>query len=411
MMDKVSVAADSGPTWVEAWTPSEGSKRATALLRETFGAEQPSSWHAPGRVTVIGEHTDYSEGLALPTVTPHAIYVAASPRDDRRVRVVSDQGDTLDGPGAIWEGTLDDEPREVEGWPQYVIGLLWAMQERGYDGPGMDLAYASCLPARAGLGSSASILAATALAANDLWRLALDGDDGHAELADACLHAENLAVGTLCGALDPHTILRCDHEHALLLDFAQHPTGAQPYPMYFRDYGLGLLVIDTGVPRGDVQQLFRTRRTEVAAAAQALGSRTLREVADAPLAARRVEGISDPVLRRRARHVTAEIDRVRLVVDELSGTGPAHERFVAIGKAIYRSHASLELDYEASDPTLDYAVDAAFKAGALGARVSGAGYGGAIVALVRKAQARLAAQHVAQAFSDAGRETPRFLWV
>ncbi|WNM26775.1 galactokinase family protein [Demequina capsici] len=407
----MSAVVDPGPTWVEAWTPAEGASRASALLRGAFGVDATCTWRAPGRVTVIGEHTDYSEGLALPTVTPHAVYAAARPREDRVVRVVSDQGAFLDGPGATWEGTLDTDPQDVEGWPRYVIGLLWAMQERGYDGCGMDIALASCLPPRAGLASSAAVLAATGLVADDLWRLALDGDAGRAEIADACLDAENLAVGTLCGALDPHTILRCGPDDALLLDFAEHPTSAVPYPMYFRDYGLGLLVIDTGVPRGDVQQLFRTRRSECAAAAESLGARTLREVADTPLAARRVEGIADPVLRRRARHVTAEIERVRLVVGELSGTGPAHERFVTIGKAIYRSHASLELDYEASDPTLDLAVDAAFRAGALGARVSGAGYGGAVVALVRKTQARLAALHIAHGFTDAGRDEPRFLWV
>ncbi|MDN4471627.1 galactokinase [Demequina zhanjiangensis] len=407
----MSVVAETGPTWVEAWTPAEGAARASALLREQWGVEHTCTWSAPGRVTVIGEHTDYSEGLALPTITPHAIYVAARPREDRRVRVVTDLGDLVEGPGPIWEGDLDMSPQEVDGWPRYVLGLLWALQERGFDGAGMDLAFASCLPPRAGLGSSASILAATALVANDIWRLALGGDEGRAELADACLDAENLAVGTLCGALDPHTILRCGPDEALLLDFADHPTSAVPYPMYFRDYGLGLLVIDTQKPRGDVQQLFRTRRAECAAAAEALGSTTLREVADAPLAARRVEGIMDPTLRRRARHVTAEIERVRLVVNELGGTGPAHERFVAIGKAIYRSHASLELDYEASDPTLDMAVEAAFRAGALGARVSGAGYGGAVVALVRKAQARLAALHIAHGFVDAGMREPRFLWV
>lgn len=410
-MARVRDVSPGVPVWVRAWTPAEGRDRAASLLRERLGVEATSHWSAAGRATLIGEHTDYNAGLSLATVTPHRAYVAAAARDDDLVRVTSGMGDQLDGPGPVWEGRVSDAPGPDLGWPAYPAGIVWAMQERGYYGRGMDIAIESCLPPQAGLASSAAVLGATALAVNDLWRLALDGDDGRAELAEACLDAENSMAGVLCGPLDPHMALRCGADEALLLDFSGRSVSATHYPMYIRDYGLGLLVVDTQVPHGDVRPLFESRRAECADAAHALGAHDLREVADSPRALRRIESLADPVARRRARHVVSEIERVRLVAAELGGTAPAHERFVSIGKAIFRSHASLDVDYEASRPSLDLAVDAAFRAGALGARVSGAGGGGSVIALVRKAQAESTAMQITEAFAAEGRTPPRFLWI
>ena len=131
-------------------------------------------------------------------------------------------------------------------------------------------------------------------------------------------------------------------------------------------------------------------------------------IADAPHALKRLETIEDPLLRRRARHVVTEIERVRIVCAELSGTDPAHERFVTIGKALYRSHASMEIDYELSNPELDAVVDGAFRAGALGARLVEGGFGGAAVALIRRAQADSTARLISEAMVAAGHQAPTF---
>lgn len=410
-MARVREVSPEGPAWVKAWTPAEGRDRAASLLRQELGVDATCHWSAAGRATLVGEHTDYNAGLSLATVTPHRAYVAAAPREDDVVRVTSGLGDVLEGPGRVWEGRVGEAPGPDLGWPAYPAGIVWAMHERGFSGRGMDLAIESCLPPQGGLASSAAVLGATALAVNDLWRLALDGDDGRSELADACVDAENAMAGVMCGPLDPHVVLRCGADEALLLDFSGRSVSATHYPMYIRDYGLGLLVVDTQVPHGDVRPWFESRRAECAAAAHALGAADLREIADSPQALRRVESLEDPIARRRARHVVSEIERVRLVAAELGGTAPAHERFVSIGKAIFRSHASLDVDYEASRPSLDLAVDAAFRAGALGARVSGAGGGGSVIALVRKAQAESTATQIADAFTAEGRLAPRFLWI
>jgi galactokinase len=179
-------------------------------------------------------------------------------------------------------------------------------------------------------------------------------------------------------------------------------------PLYFPEYGLGLLLIDTGVPNTLTLAEYASRWDEVAAASAALGVANLREVADAPHALRRVDAIDDPVLRSRARHVVTEIERVRIVAAELSGTAPAHERFVTIGKAMYRAHASLEIDYELSNPRLDRVVDSAFRAGALGARLVEGGFGGAAVALVRRVAAERTAALIAESMVEAGYEPPTF---
>ena len=154
--------------------------------------------------------------------------------------------------------------------------------------------------------------------------------------------------------------------------------------------------------------MVRQREAEIEAASQALGVANLRQLQDAPNGLARIEGIEDPVLRKRARHIFTENERVDLMRDELTGTAPAHERFVSVGKAMYRSHASLEMDLEVSCDELNTAVDTAFKAGALGARMVGAGGGGSAVALVRRTQAAEAARKIDSAFQSRGLARPGF---
>jgi galactokinase len=403
-------SSDSGARWLAAWTESEGEDRARGLFRETFGEDPVAITSSPGRITLIGDHTDYSGGLSLPTVLPHRAYVAARARDDELIRVTSAQAAIVDGPDGVWEADLRGLATESGmGWVRHVAGVLWALAERGFPARGMDIAIDSCVPIGAGLGSSAAVQCAVALATNQCWGLALDTPEGRVELAEAAVDAEARFVGVPTGGLDQHAVLRCEPDEALLLDFASRPPAAIRQPLYYPEYGLCLLVIDTRTPHDLRDGQYAQRQQSCEAAAEALGERNLREVFESQYWLRRVNRLADPLLRSRARHVVTEMHRVRLVASELSGTAPAHERFIDLGKALYRSHASLDIDFEVSTDALNLAVDSAFRAGALGARLVGAGFGGAAIALVRKAQLETTVRIIDEAFIASGMRRPSFL--
>ncbi len=403
-------AAPARPEWSEPWETAHGNSTATNLFIETFGEIPVGTWSAPGRINLIGEHTDYNGGLSLPAILLHRTYVAGSRRDDRRLRVTSADGDQFDGPGRTFEIEIDAiSPATCEGWPAFVSGVIWALIERGYDGPGLNLAFTSSIPLAAGLGSSAALSCGTARAINDLWGLALDTPEARVDLAESARDAENLVAGTPTGRLDQYAALYGRPNVGLLVDCSTSPPTLREMALRFLDYGLALLVVDTRTSHKLTDGRYAERVRECREAAVALGARNLREVADSPDAVTRVERLEDETLRKRARHVTSEIHRVRGVVDELAGTGPAHERFVAVGRHLNRSHASLARDFEVSSPTLDLAVDAARANGALGARLVGAGFGGAVIALVRGAQIESTASAIEHAFVDEGLRRPRFL--
>ena len=407
---RVTPALD--PVWVKPWPLDQGNARAAHLLETTFGVAADGVWSAPGRLNIIGEHTDYNNGLCLPTIIPHRTFAAVRLRQDSLLRVTSDAAEGLVGPGPVWEGDLDSiSPEAAPGWPGYVAGALWALQEHGFSGYGMDIAFASCVPVGAGLSSSAALSCATALAANDLWKLALDTPEGRIELAEACIDGENLIALAPTGGLDHHTLLRCEEHEAIELDFDVSPPGAKPYPLYFPDYGLAILVIDTTVRHDSTDGQYGQRRAECERAAAELGLGSLRDLNRVPNGARLIEKLSDPVLRQRARHVYSENERVLVVEAELSGTGPAHERFVNLGKALYRSHASLDIDFDVSSPELNLAVEAAYRAEALGARLVGGGFGGAAIALIRRSHADSTARTINEAFAQANYAAPKFLLV
>ena len=403
-MDAMSELGGVGaPAWNEPWTRAEGAERARALFATVYGEEPTGVWSAPGRINFVGDHTDYNGGLCLPAIIRHRAYVAGRARPDAIVRIADERD-----PARTLEVEIDAiSPDVCREWLGAAAGVVGAMVERGFTGPGLDLAVASCVPQRVGLASTAAFACATALAVNDLWRLALDTPALRVDLAEAAYDAESLVVGESIGRLNEYVSLFGSRHNALLLDCSTSPPAMHESVLSFREHGLEVVVVDTGTTYGVADA--GARRAECGAAAAALGARSLREIADAPNGLSLVEALSDPTLRKRARHVITEIHRVRGVVDALAGIGPAHERFVEAGRLISASHASLALDFDVSGPELDLAVESSQAAGALGAKLVGVGFGGAVIALIRRTARATLVESVDRAFADAGFAPPRYL--
>ncbi|HET9256204.1 MAG TPA: galactokinase family protein, partial [Pseudonocardiaceae bacterium] len=272
-----------------------------AAFRATFGRDPEGLWSAPGRVNLIGEHVDYAGGLCLPLALPRHTVVAAATRDDGWLRLHSLH------PGAPpWEGALDAVgPGHPPGWASYPAGVIWAL---GQPEGGLDLLAGESVPPGAGLASSAALECAVALAVDALCGLGLAATStGRVRLAEACQRAENLIVGVPTGEMDQLASLCCTAGHALLLDCRDRTM--RPIPLDLDAAGLSLLVADTGVRHRNADGQYAARRRSAEQAAAELGVASLR---DAP--GEWVGQIPDPLLRRRARHVTSEIARVRAVV-------------------------------------------------------------------------------------------------
>jgi len=388
------------PEWLAPLGMSDGEHQASALFAATFGARPVGVWSAPGRVNLIGEHTDYNGGTCLPVALPHRTFVALTPRADSRVRLTSAQA-----PGARWEADLARvAPGQVGGWGAYVAGVAWALAQEGAVVPGFDAAVVSAVPTGAGLSSSAAIECATALALDAVTGLGLaTDDDGLARLAAACVRAENEIVGAPTGGMDQAVSLRARPGHALLLDTLDH--SVRHVPLDLDAHGLTLLVIDTRAEHALVDGQYGERRAACERAAAALGVATLREVTDLAGALEALAGLPDAaVVRRRVRHVVTEIERVELLTRALESGDLA-----AVGHLLDEGHASLRDDYEVSCRELDLACEAAVAAGALGARMTGGGFGGSAVALVRADRLDRVAGAVATAFAEAGLAAPGFL--
>ena len=345
---------------------------------------------APGRVNLIGEHTDYNAGLCLPVAIPDSTTVTAVAREDRSVRLTSDQAPD-------WTGSLDAlGPGEVEGWAAYVTGVLWVLAEAGRAVPGLDLDVTSTVPVGSGLSSSAALEAAVAVAVTGMLEEPLD-DDLRAELAEACRRAETEVVGAPTGGLDQAAVLQCPDGGALLLDFDSGTQ--QPVPVPLAAAGLTLLVVDTRVAHEHADGGYGDRRAECEAAAAALGLPSLRSATLDSL-----EKLDDDVLRRRVRHQVTENERVGACVAALEA-GDWQE----VGRLFDASHDSLRDDYEVSCAELDLVVETARQAGALGARMTGGGFGGSAIALVAVERADAVRRAVDAAFAAAGHTAPGHL--
>ncbi len=399
------------PTWTPAWDRAEGEERARALFTATFDARPDGVWSAPGRVNLIGEHTDYNGGLALPIALPHRTYAAVARRDDDLVRLVSAQE-----PSGVREVRLADvAPGTVDGWAAYVVGVAWALREARHAVGGFDLAIDSCVPFGAGLSSSAALEAAVAVALDAVYAVGLagavvdgaaDDDAGRATLAGLCVRAENEMAGAPTGGMDQAASLRARGGHALLLDCRDGAVRHVPFDL--TGHGLALLVVDTRAPHSHVDGEYAQRRAACDRAADLLGVPDLREVAQDADRRAQAEAVLAPeadgdVLVRRVRHVVTEIDRVTEFVTRLED-GDVH----GVGPVMDASHASLRDDYEVSCRELDVAVDAARAAGALGARMTGGGFGGSAIALVPADAVEHVAEAVAAAFAREGLRAPAF---
>ncbi len=346
---------------------------------------------APGRVNLIGEHTDYNDGLCLPIAIPYATTARATARDDGLIRIVSAQQDD------VWEGTLAGAgPGRVAGWAAYAAGTLWALAEAGYDVPPLDLHLDSTVPLGAGLSSSASLEAAVAVAVLGVAGRTLD-DDLRSELVAVCRRAESEVVGAPTGGLDQSAVLLTRAASALLLDF----DGGDPQvvPFALADDDLTLIVVDTRVSHAHTEGGYGSRRAECEAAARRLGVPSLRHTT-----AEAVAALDDELLRRRARHIVTENARVAEAVAAIG-----ERDWTRLGELFDASHRSMRDDFEISCPELDLVVGTAREAGALGARMTGGGFGGSAIALVPVARADACRRAVDAAFAAAGHAAPAHL--
>jgi galactokinase len=348
---------------------------------------------APGRVNLMGEHTDYNGGLCLPIALPHAAFVAADRRDDDLVSVTSlQQEDRFAAP----LGSL--RPESITGWAAYAAGVVWALREAGHDLPGVDLVVDSRVPLGAGLSSSAALECSVAVASCAVAGEALT-EELRRRLIDPCMRAEREVAGAPTGGMDQTVALLGRAGHALRIDCG---TGAADQvewglpPTAYR-----LLVIDTRSSHALGDGQYGSRRDECERAASLLGVEHLAQVTDAAAA---VAALPDDVSRRRVRHILTEHHRVRLAVAAIEARDAQ-----ALGRLFDESHASMRDDFEISCPELDVAVDIATAAGALGARMTGGGFGGSAVALVPAERVGAVEAAVTVAFAEHGWAPPGFL--
>jgi len=362
-----------------------------ARFRSVVGDEPSGVWGAPGRVNLIGEHTDYNGGLALPIALPQRTRAAVRLRDDGLLRVSSDvPGQPL---ASVEVLVADVSPEQPGGWASYVAGVAWAFGKAGHPFPGADVHLTSDVPVGSGLSSSAALECCVAAAASDLLGLGLlDDDAGRAALASWCHRAENEIAGAPTGGMDQAASLRSNPAHAILLDCRTGEVTQVPFDL--AAHGLALLVVDTRAEHALVDGQYADRRATCEAAAAALGVDTLREVDPVDLDDA-LGRLPDDTTRARVRHVVLEIDRVRQCVAALHA-----DDFDAVGQLFLASHTSLRDDYEVSCLELDVAVDAAVAAGALGARMTGGGFGGSAIALVGADDADSVAAAVTAAFAN-----------
>jgi len=338
----------------------------TASFRSAFQAAPSLVVRAPGRVNLIGEHTDYNDGFVLPCAIDFHTLIAARPRDDAVVRVVAtDYGDAID------EFRLDVPitPRPDALWANYVRGVVKVLLQRGIALRGAEFAISGNVPQGAGLSSSAALEVATGQAFKSLQALS---DLSATQLALIGQQAENQFVGMNCGIMDQLISARGEAGHALLIDCRSLEARAVPMPA-----GLAVMIVHSRVKRGLVESEYNTRRAQCEAAARHCGVKALRDV-DGPMLETRAAGL-DAVALRRARHIVTENQRTLAAADAL-----ARGDLPALGVLMAESHTSMRDDFEITVPAIDQLVEIAQRAIGRegGARMTGGGFGGCVVAVL-----------------------------
>ena len=355
----------------------ETEQRAARAYKDKFGEEPELVTSAPGRVNLIGEHTDYNGGFVLPCAI------------DRRIAVAVGAGE-----GALYSADFD-QTRQIDdkdsSWADYPRGVAWAIGEAGHEIGGFRAAFAGDVPLGSGLSSSAAIEAATALALDVFFGLGV----GRTDLALACQRAENDYVGVGTGIMDQYASLLCEAGAALLVDCRS--LDAESVPLDLQAASLTLIVCDTRVERGLADTGYNDRRATCERAASMLGVEELRDATEGDL-----DLLSGAELKR-ARHVISENARVLEAVEALRDRD-----FEEFGRLMFASHASLRDDYEVSTPELDTFVRAAEEHGARGARLTGAGFGGCAIALVPEETTVAFTNACQRAFSEREFEEPAF---
>ncbi|MFG2468866.1 galactokinase [Streptomyces canus] len=359
---------------------------------ELYGTGPEGVWSAPGRVNLIGEHTDYNDGFVMPFALPHTAVAAVSRRTDGVLRLHSS-----DVEGGVVELRLDDlAPESDRNWTAYPAGVVWALREAGHPVTGADVHLASTVPAGAGLSSSAALEVVVALALNDLYDLGLQ----RWQLARLCQRAENVYVGAPTGIMDQTASACCEAGHALFLD--TRDLSQKQIPFDLAAEGMVLLVVDTRVKHSHSEGEYGKRRAGCERGAALLGVDALRDIPYGELDAALERLGDDEEAVRLVRHVVTEDERVEKTVALLE-SGETR----AIGPVLVAGHASLRDDFRISCPELDLVVDTALASGALGARMTGGGFGGSAIVLAEAADVEPLTKAVQEAFAAADFTAPR----
>ena len=352
-----------------------------------FGLNPDLVSSAPGRVNLIGEHIDYSDGFVLPFAIQARTYCALRIRSDERIRVATNQHKR-----DIFESSISELKTQTGPvWSRYILGVLWALEIK----VGVEILVDSEVPSGAGLSSSAALECSVAIALNHHLELGRS----LTELARITQRAENEYVGVPCGIMDQSISLMGRAGHALLLDCRDLST--RQIKVDFESNNLKLLIVDTRAHHALVDGGYAERRAQCESVAKALGVRAMRDLSLGELEAARTR-LPD-VNYKRARHAVTEISRVLEAVKVLEA-----DDFSNFGDLLTKSHQSLRDDYNVSCPELDLAVDTALNLGALGARMVGGGFGGSAIALIRSDDAAKVALGIEQAFEKRGFSSPRF---
>lgn len=356
-------------------------------FNDLFGRAPEIVAAAPGRVNLIGEHIDYSDGFVLPFAISDTTVVALARRTDSLIRIASVQKNSN-----IFETSLLDlAPGEGEGWVRYALGVLWVL---GLE-TGMELLIDGRVPLGAGLSSSAALECSIATAVNHLFGKGLS----LAELARATQKAENEYVGVPCGIMDQSVSLMAHSGSALLLDCRD--LTSENIPFLIAPKGLELLIIDTQAHHKLVDGGYAERRASCEEAVEVLGISSLRDISVADYASRQSE--LDPLTYIRGFHAVTEMKRVLDAVDALK-----RNNFTRLGELLNQSHRSLRDDYTVSCPELNLAVDTALAQGAHGARMVGGGFGGSAIALIKSDQVKRTESAITKAFAAKSFKAPRF---